>query len=230
MANKAGVTPPRSSDKRARKIRYAVVGLGYISQIAVLPAFAHAGENSELVALVSGDEKKLKSLAKKYEVRKTYSYERYAYCLESGEIDAVYIALPNNMHRAYAESAAQAGIHVLCEKPMAQSEQECAAMIEAAARAKIKLMIAYRLHFEKGNLSAVQAIKDGAVGEPRIFRSAFCQQVAPGNSRLRDDTGGGPLYDIGIYCINAARYLFRAEPEEVFAYGARSKDKRLRKS
>ncbi len=227
MANRAGVPPQRSSDKRPRKIRYAVVGLGYISQIAVLPAFAHARENSELVALVSGDEKKLKTLAKKYKVRQTYSYERYAHCLESGEIDAVYIALPNNMHRAYAESAAQAGIHVLCEKPMAQSELECAAMIEAASRAKIKLMIAYRLHFEKGNLSAVQAIKNGAVGEPRIFRSAFCQQVTPGNSRLRDDTGGGPLYDIGIYCINAARYLFRAEPEEVFAYGARSKDKRF---
>ena len=76
------------------KIRYAVVGLGYIAQIAVLPAFAHAGENSELVAIVSGDPKKLKKLAKKYRVEKTYSYEQYAECLESGEIDAVYIALP----------------------------------------------------------------------------------------------------------------------------------------
>jgi predicted dehydrogenase len=100
-------------------------------------------------------------------------------------------------------------------------------MIEAASRAKIKLMIAYRLHFEKGNLSAMQAIKDGTIGEPSIFRSAFCQQVTPGNSRLREENGGGPLYDIGVYCINAARYLFRAEPEEVFAYSATSKDKRF---
>src|ERR1700730_8234764 len=79
-----------------RKVRYAVVGLGYISQIAVLPAFAHADENSELVALVSADTQKLKRLARKYKVSKTYSYERYADCLASGDVDAVYVALPNN--------------------------------------------------------------------------------------------------------------------------------------
>jgi predicted dehydrogenase len=227
MSTKAVVSDLSPADEAKTKIRYAVVGLGYISQIAILPAFAHAKQNSELVALVSGDGKKLKTLARKYEVSKTYNYEHYADCLGSGEVDAVYIALPNSMHRAYTEGAAQAGVHVLCEKPMATTEQECEAMIEAASRAKIKLMIAYRLHFEKGNLSAVQAVEDGTIGEPRIFRSAFCQQVTPGNSRLRGDLGGGPLYDIGIYCINAARYLFRAEPEEVFAYGAIGKDKRF---
>jgi hypothetical protein len=89
-----------------RKIRYAVVGLGYIAQIAVLPAFVHAAENSELPALVSGDKKKLKSRARRYKGPKTYSYEHFADCLDSGEVDAVYIALPNNMHRAYAEGLA----------------------------------------------------------------------------------------------------------------------------
>src|SRR5689334_12313349 len=136
-----------------RKIRYAVVGLGYISQAAVLPSFAHARENSELAALVSSDAEKLKVLSKKYKVRKTYSYEQYAECLASGEIDAVYIALPTNMHRAYAESAAQAGIHVLCEKPIAKTEEQCEAMIRSAADGNINLMIAYRLHFDEGNLS-----------------------------------------------------------------------------
>src|SRR5215472_861405 len=135
-----------------RKIRYAVVGLGYITQVAILPAFAHAQENSELAALVSGDPGKLKALGKKYKVPKTYSYEQYADCVSDG-IDAVYIALPNAMHRAYAEGAARAGVHVLCEKPMAVTEQECEAMIEAAEKANVKLMIAYRLHFERGNLS-----------------------------------------------------------------------------
>jgi len=81
-------------------------------------------------------------------------------------------------------------------------------------------MIAYRLHFEGGNLSAMSAVQAGKIGEPRLFRSAFCQQVEPGNSRLQRDIEGGPLYDIGVYCINAARYMFRAEPEEVFAYSA----------
>jgi predicted dehydrogenase len=218
---------PDLGANRGHKVRYAVVGLGYISQIAVLPAFAHARENSELVALVSSDSKKLKTLARKYKVRRTYSYEQYADCWASGEVDAVYIALPNNMHRAYTQSAAQAGVHVLCEKPMAVTEQECEAMIEAAARAKVKLMIAYRLHFERGNLSAMEAVKERKIGESRLFRSAFCQQVTRGNSRLQGELGGGPLYDIGVYCINAARNLFRAEPYEVFAYGATGKDPRF---
>jgi predicted dehydrogenase len=208
------------------KIRYAVVGLGYISQVAILPAFAHAQNNSELVSLVSGDPGKLRALGKKYKVPKLYSYEKYADCLADG-IDAVYIALPNSMHRAYAEGAARAGVHVLCEKPMAVTEQECEAMIEAAARANVKLMIAYRLHFERGNLSVIEAVREGRIGAPRIFDSVFSQQVSQGNSRLERELGGGPLFDIGIYCINAARYLFGAEPYEVFAFASSGKDERF---
>jgi len=130
-----------SNPQPKQRIRYAVVGLGYISQAAILPAFAHAQGNSELVALVSGDQSKLKALSKKYRVRRTYTYEGFADCLSSGEVDAAYIGLPNNMHRAHTEGAAQAGVHVLCEKPMAKDEQECEAMIEAAARGKVKLRI-----------------------------------------------------------------------------------------
>src|SRR4030081_2090605 len=100
----------KSSRKRKTQVRYAVVGLGYISQIAILPAFAHARANSKLTALVSGDPKKLTALSRKYKIKNTFSYEQYGDCLNSGEIDAVYIALPNNMHRAYTEAAANAGI------------------------------------------------------------------------------------------------------------------------
>jgi glucose-fructose oxidoreductase len=203
----------RSSNKRktlnparGEKVRYAVVGLGYISQIAVLPAFAHARGNSELTALVSGDPKKLQAMARKYRVKHTYSYEQYTECLDSGEIDAVYISLPNNMHRGYAESAAQAGIHVLCEKPMAFDENECENMISATEEASVKLMIAYRLHFEPANLHAIEVVNSAKIGEPRIFNSIFSQQVRVGNSRLQKDVGGGALYDMGIYCLNAARY------------------------
>ena len=227
MAESIPARGHKGSSSKSKKVRYAVVGLGYISQVAVLPAFVHAKENSELTALVSGDATKLRKLSKKYRVGRTYSYEQYAECLESGEVDAIYIALPNNMHRAYTEGAARAGIHVLCEKPMAVTEQECQAMIEAAEHAKVKLMIAYRLHFEKGNLSAIETLQKGKIGEPRIFSSNFCQQVAVGNSRLRRELGGGPLYDIGIYCINAARNLFRAEPSEVSAFAASSGDNRF---
>jgi len=210
------------------KIRYAVVGLGYISQIAVLPAFEHAQENTELRALVSSDAKKLKELSRLYGVSRTYSYKEYDECLNSGEIDAVYIALPNNMHREYTERAARAGVHVLCEKPMAVTEKECEAMIKAAEENKVKLMIAYRLHFEEANLSAVEAVKSGKIGQPRVFNSTFTQQVRKGDIRLQSKLGGGTLYDIGIYCINAARYLFREEPEAVIAFTDKGRDPRFR--
>jgi glucose-fructose oxidoreductase len=200
------------------KIRYAVVGLGYISQIAVLPAFAHAHENSEVTALVSGDSTKLRELSRRYRIANTYSYEQYEECLKSGVVDAVYIALPNHLHRSYTEAAARAGVHVLCEKPMAFEESECQAMIKATEKAGVKLMIAYRLHFERGNLNAIKAVRSGAIGDPRIFTSVFSMQVKRGNSRLEEDVGGGALYDLGVYCINAARYLFQAEPLEVFAW------------
>ena len=210
------------------KIRYAVVGLGYIAQAAVLPAFAHARENSELVALVSGDATKLKKLGKKYGVSQTYSYERYEECLRSGTVDAVYIALPNSMHRQYTEAAANAGIHVLCEKPMAVTAKECEAMIRAAQKNRVRLMIAYRLHFEEANLEAIEILQSGKLGKPRIFNSTFTMQVKDGNIRLQKEMGGGTLYDIGIYCINAARYLFRAEPTEVVAFRANGAEGRFR--
>lgn len=210
-----------------RKIRYAVIGQGYISQIAVLPAFANATANSELAALVSDDPRKLKTLSRKYGVERTYVYDGYEDCLKSGAIDAVYIALPNSLHREYAVRAARAGIHVLCEKPMAVTEKECQAMIGAAKRHGVKLMIAYRLHFEPVNLKAIDIVRSGRLGEPRFFNSVFSIRVAPDNSRLRSALGGGTLYDIGIYCINAARYLFQAEPVEVLAMKSAGRDARF---
>jgi predicted dehydrogenase len=210
---------------RGRKVRYAVVGLGYISQVAVLPAFAHAGRNSELAALVSDDPAKLKKLGRRYRVKDLFSYEQFDECLE--EVDAVYVALPNSLHRPYTERAAAAGVHVLCEKPMAVTDDDCRAMIQACRDNQVKLMIAYRLHFEAANLAAVEAVRSGKLGDPRVFDSVFTMQVEDGNIRLRRETGGGTLYDIGIYCINAARYLFRAEPEEVVGWHAAGKDPRF---
>src|SRR5688572_9585545 len=115
-------------------IRYAVVGLGHFAQMAVLPAFRHARENSRLTALVSSDRVKLKELGKKYKVDQLYSYEDYGACLSSGQVDAVYIVLPNHLHKEYTVRAARAGVHVLCEKPLATSEQECRAMIQACEK------------------------------------------------------------------------------------------------
>lgn len=213
--------------RRNKHIRYAVVGLGHIAQTAVLPAFRHA-RNSTLAALVSNDPKKLAQLGRRYDVDLVYSYDEYDECLRSGRVDAVYIALPNNLHREYAVRAARAGVHVLCEKPMAVTEAECRAMIRAARENKVKLMIAYRLHFEAANLEAVEIVKSGKLGEPRLFHSVFGMQVKDGNIRTKDALGGGPLYDLGVYCINAARYLFQAEPYEVLAASASSDDPRFK--
>jgi glucose-fructose oxidoreductase len=209
------------------RVRYAVAGLGYIAQTAVLPSFAHA-RNAELAALVSGDPQKLRKLGRKYSVERRYSYEEFDRCLSSGDVDAVYIALPNSMHRDYAVRAAQAGIHVLCEKPMAVTEADCRDMIRAASQAGVRLMIAYRLHFDRANLAAMEAARSGRLGDLRVFHSAFTMQIRDeDNIRLAEAAGGGPLYDIGIYCINAARYLFRAEPEEVSAFAVRSEEARF---
>jgi predicted dehydrogenase len=208
-----------------KQIRYAVVGLGHIAQVAVLPAFANARRNSKLAALVSGDPVKLETLSAQYGVEKTCSYESYDALLASGDIDAVYIALPNSMHCDYAVRAARAGIHVLCEKPMALDEDECERMASAARQggknaSAVKLMVGYRLHFERASLEAIEVARSGRIGEPRQFSSTFTMQVVPDNIRVKSALGGGVLYDIGVYCINAARSLFGEEPLEVRAIAA----------
>ena len=189
MVKAKGYRNKDARKKNKSKVRYAVVGLGFISQDATLPAFLNAAKNSEVRALVTEDPVKARRLSSKYGVPLFYSYEEFDRCLLSGEIDAVYIALPNSMHHAYAVAAANAGIHVLCEKPMALDEVECEAMITAAEENGVKLMIAYRLHFERANLNAVQAIRSGKIGAPKIFSSLFTQQTASGNIRLKRELG-----------------------------------------
>jgi predicted dehydrogenase len=208
------------ADRETGLIRYAVVGLGHIAQVAVLPAFAHARRNSRLVAVVSGDPTKRRALSKQYRIDHAYSYDEYEACLE--HVDAVYIALPNSMHAEYTVRAAEAGVHVLCEKPMAVTVEECEQMIAACHQHRVRLMVAYRLHFEEINLKAIDLVRRGRIGEPKFFDSSFALRVRPGNIRTRPEMGGGTLYDIGVYCINAARSLFRAEPIEVMAISVNS--------
>jgi glucose-fructose oxidoreductase len=209
MARKSG------REKGSRQVGYAVIGLGHIAQAAVLPAFAHA-KNSKMVALVSGDAEKRAKLARKYRCD-AYDVRDLDDVLDRPDVDAVYIAEPNDKHVDFAVRCAKEGVHVLCEKPLAVSEEECRRMIDACREAGVKLMTAYRLHFEESNLEAVRLIEQGRIGEPRFFTSTFAYQVRPGNIRTSADRGGGAIWDLGPYCINAARYLFRADPVEVFA-------------
>ena len=241
-ANDDAATPPsarrnrgRSAARRAtegaalsKTVRYAVVGLGHIAQIAILPAFAQAKQNSQPVALVSDDPEKLRKLSRRYGINRVCSYDDADELFQSGDIDAVYIALPNSMHREYTERAARAGLHVLCEKPMAVTSSDCERMIDITRENAVKLMIAYRLHFERANLEAVEMAHSGTLGDLRFFSSNFSMQVAPENFRSKRKLGGGPLYDIGIYCINAARAAFAAEPTQVFATAVTRRDQRFK--
>jgi glucose-fructose oxidoreductase len=197
-----------------------VVGLGHIAQGAVLPAFAHARRNSRLVAVVSDDRTKRREITKRYRLEHAFSYDQFDNCLN--EVDAVYIALPNSMHAEYTVRAAQAGVHVLCEKPLAVTARECQRMIAACREARVKLMTAYRLHFEGLNLSAMELARNGHLGDLKFFTSSFSMTVRRGDIRTKRQYGGGTLYDIGVYCINAARNLFRAEPTEVSAVSINS--------
>ena len=209
-----------------KKVRYAVVGTGWFGQEAILPGFQNA-DNSELVAIVSGDPVKRKEVGDRYGVT-AYGYEQYAELLAGGTVDAVYIALPNSMHKEYTVVAAEHKVHVLCEKPMAADADQCRAMIDACNVAGVKLMIAYRLHFESANLTAIEHIKNAKIGDARVFNSVFTQQVQEGNSRLEGNLASSPLMDIGIYCLNAARYLFQDDPIEVFGFAASNKETRFR--
>ena len=199
-----------------KKIRYAVVGAGWISQEAFMPSIDQSG-NSEMTAIVTGNVDKAKKLAEFYNIRHIYTYEQYDDALKSGTFDAVYIALPNSMHADYTIRALNAGIHALVEKPLALTVDECKAMITAAKSSNTRLMTAYRLHSEPTTLHALDLIRKGEIGEPRMFSSIFGFQADGANHRLVAEHWGGPLQDIGVYCLNAARHVFSDEPVEAVA-------------
>ena len=202
------------------KVRYAVVGAGWISQAAFMPGVAHSG-NSVMTAIVTGDVAKAEALGRRYGIERTYHYDAYRAAIDSRGFDAIYLALPNDQHRQFAVPALEAGIHVLLEKPMATSEADCRA-IEAAARSTgAKLMIAYRLHFEPATLEAIRIEQSGTLGRVWLFSSVFTQAVAKSNHRAGHGFWAGPVADMGTYPINAVRNLFRAEPTEVMAWGTR---------
>lgn len=204
-------------------IRYAVVGAGWISQTAFIPAVSVL-ENSKITAIVSGSQERARELAKKHDIDHVYAYEDFDELLASDIVDAVYIAVPNPLHATYAIQAAKAGKHVLVEKPIATSLPDADAMISTAKAAGVSLMTSYRLHHDVGTIAALQAIRDGRIGRPLFMSATFSFQSDFGNHRLNVEHWGGPLQDIGIYCINAARHIFEADPISVSAMSTRRSD------
>ena len=204
-----------------KKTGYAVIGLGRIAG-HFMPG-ARLTTNSQITGLVSGHPDKAARIAAEYGIAKQsiYNYENFDEIAHNPAIDAVYVALPNSMHAEYTIRAAKAGKHVLCEKPMATNVAEAQAMIAACKAANVKLMIAYRCHYEPTNLKAVKLIRDGALGTVQAIESAFGFNIAPGEWRIdKKLAGGGPLFDVGIYSLNACRYLTSEEPEHISAYSS----------
>jgi predicted dehydrogenase len=204
-----------------KKTGYAVIGLGRIAG-HFMPG-ARLTTNSQITGLVSGHPDKAARIAAEYGIAKgsIYNYENFDEIAHNPAIDAVYVALPNSMHAEYTIRAAKAGKHVLCEKPMATNVAEAQAMIAVCKAANVKLMIAYRCHYEPTNLKAVKLIRDGALGAVQAIESTFGFNIAPGEWRINKKlAGGGPLFDVGIYSLNACRYLTGEEPEHISAYSS----------
>ncbi|HEY4008598.1 MAG TPA: Gfo/Idh/MocA family oxidoreductase [Acidobacteriaceae bacterium] len=218
---------PQAVAVKGRKVRYAVVGIGWISQTAFLPGVEHTG-NSEVVAFVSGHEDKAANVGEKYGVHDLFSYDEYDDLLRSGKIDAVYLATPNWDHVALAVRTLDAGIHLLLEKPMATSVEDCERIIAASEHSGAKLMVAYRMHHEPAMLKAFETARSGKLGHLRYFNSSFSQPVNYQNHRAKNGYWAGPVPDMGPYPINTARNFFGAEPVEVFAIGTRTEPERFR--
>lgn len=203
-----------------RKLGYAIVGLGGYGLGRIIPQFQNC-QHSRLVALVSGDPAKARKVAQEYGVpeRGIYSYSDFDRIRDNPDIDIVYICLPVFMHAEYTIRAAQAGKHVMCEKPMAINPAECEQMIAACRKAGKKLMIGYRSRFEPHNVEAIRLARAGAIGNIRYFRSEHGFVAGDANTwRMKKaQSGGGSLMDIGIYALQAARYMTGEEPVAVFA-------------
>jgi predicted dehydrogenase len=204
------------------RVGYAVVGLGHFGQHVVLPGFRKS-RKAKLVALVSGDERKAQRLAGKFGASNYYHYRDYALCLNHPQVEAVYIATNNSTHAEFTLQAAAAGKHVLCEKPMANNVAECQQMIDACRAQRVRLMIAYRKYFEPAALDLKMLAASGKLGRLKIIHSAFSIFLRPGPKVApwhfdRRLAGGGALPDVGIYCINTARWVAGKEPLEAAAY------------
>lgn len=212
----------RAATPPARRIGYAIVGLGSYATRQIMPNFAGC-DHARLAALVSGTPAKLDQYGADYGIPRThrYSYADFDRIRDNPDIDVVYVVLPNSLHAEYSIRAAQAGKHVMCEKPMAVSVAECEAMITACRKAGTKLMIGYRSRFEPYNRLAIDLARAGHVGRTQIITADHGFPIRPDQWRLdRPLSGGGSMMDIGIYSLNAARYLSGEEPVEVSAVEA----------
>lgn len=219
-SNEASEENARGPLPASDRVGFAVVALGRLSVEQILPAFGQA-KKSRLAALVSGSQDKLTVLGRQYGIRREalLGYDELERLREMEDVKAVYIVLPNAMHKEYVLRSAAIGKHVLCEKPMATSLEDARSMIEACSSAGVKLMIAYRCRYQPHHLEVIRRAQSGDLGPIKLIESINGQnQGDPEQWRLRKAlAGGGSLPDVGIYCLNAARAVTGEEPVEIEA-------------
>lgn len=208
-------------DPPGKKLGWAIVGLGSLSINQILPAFAKC-EKSRVVAFVSGHPDKANKLAMRCGVdpKNIYNYQNYDSIRDNPEVDIIYIVLPNGMHAEYTIRGFQAGKHVLCEKPMANTPADCQAMIDAGHKADRKLMVAYRCRYEPFNREMIRMARSQELGPLKVIICDTGFHIGdPTQWRLNKAlAGGGSMMDIGIYSLQAARYISGEEPNEVNAF------------
>jgi predicted dehydrogenase len=220
LLNDASALQVAVPDPPGKKLGWAIVGLGNLAIHEILPAFAKC-EKSRVTVLVSGHPDKANKLALRYGVnpKNIYNYQNYDHIKDNPEVDVIYIVLPNGMHAEYTVRGLAAGKHVLTEKPMANTPAECQQMIDAARSAVRKLMVAYRCRYEPYNQEAIRMARSRELGPTKVILADHGFNIGdPTQWRLKKDlSGGGSLMDIGIYSLQAARYLSGEEPSAVSA-------------
>ncbi|ULH17113.1 Gfo/Idh/MocA family oxidoreductase (plasmid) [Deinococcus sp. KNUC1210] len=217
MPNKPRMPRPQ---RQSRRVGFAVVGLGELSAEEIIPAL-RTSQHAYLAAVVTAEPDKGRAFAAAAGLKDSdaYTYEQFGELAQRDDVQAVYIVLPNNLHREYVEQAARMGKHVLCEKPLASNTQDAEAIVKACHDAGVKLMVAYRIQYTPHHWAAKHAIAAGKLGAIKLMDSIHTQvEDDPSVWRLNlEQAGGGPLPDVGIYSLNTLRFLTGLEPEWVFA-------------
>ena len=220
VAGETGLWAPRVQSQEKKKLGYALVGLGGLSTNQIAPGLEKT-EHSRLAGIVSGTPSKIEKWKAKYNLpaRNCYNYDNYDQIATNPDIDVVYVVLPNGMHPEYTIRGAKAGKHVLCEKPMANSASDCQAMINACKDAGKKLAIGYRCQFEPNNIECMRLAREKVFGDLKMIDAGFGFRIGnPDQWRLKADLArGGALMDVGIYALQACRFLAGEEPVEISA-------------
>jgi glucose-fructose oxidoreductase len=208
-----------SGSDKSKKLGVALVGLGYYSTDLLAPAL-QLTEHCYLAGIVTGTPSKIEKWQQKYDIpdKNVYNYENFDTIANNPSIDVVYVVLPPSMHAEYSIRAANAGKHVWCEKPMALTEEECRNMIDASIKNNVKLSIGYRMQHEPNTQQIIKFRKEKTYGRvEQVIAAAGYYDSRSNHWKQKKAMGGGAMYDMGVYPLNAARYSTGLEPTAVTA-------------